>query len=62
MTDFPGQQLSNHVCRLRWDTERRDSVNRRTAPPLRVDGKLPAHDLQPSFMLVKPSPAPLIAS
>jgi len=40
-----GQLLSNDVCRLGWDTERRDSVNRRAALPLRVDGKLPTHGL-----------------
>ena len=32
MTDSFDQQLSNDVCRLRWDTERRDSVNRRAQP------------------------------
>ena len=37
-------------------------MNHRAAPPLRVDGKLPAETFNRSFMLVKPSPGPLIAS
>jgi hypothetical protein len=52
------QQLSNYVCRLRWDTKRGDSVNRRAEPPLRVDGKLPPHDLQPLLHAGQAEPAP----
>ena len=48
---------SNDVCRLGWDTERGDGVNRRAAPTLRVDGKLPSHDLQPLLHAGQAEPA-----
>ena len=51
-------KLSNCTCRLRWETERRDSVNHRAAPPLRVDGQLPAHDPQPFLHAGQAEPRP----
>ena len=40
------------------ETERRDSVNHRAAPPLRVDGKLPANDFQPLLHAGQAEPGP----
>ena len=50
------------IRKLRWETERRDSLNRCAVPTMRVDEQLPAHGLQPLPHAGQAEPGSLTAS